>query len=58
LQEKGDLIEWALQLKEGVGCEAKTRKIEDDLFACPDEMIQFSGPTHQVKGCIMMAFVV
>jgi hypothetical protein len=57
LQEKGDLIEWVLQLKEGIGCQAKTGKIEDDMFACPDEMIQFLVLTHHVKGCIVMVFV-
>ena len=42
LVEKGDMIEWSLKMK-GRGCQYKTRKIEDALFDCKDEIYQISG---------------
>ena len=42
LAEKGDIIEWSLKMK-GRGCQYKTRKIEDALYDCEDEMYQISG---------------
>lgn len=42
LAEKTSIIEWSLKMK-GRRCQYKTRKIEDALFACEDEMYQISG---------------
>lgn len=43
LEAKEDVIEWSLNLKEGVECQAKTRTIEDEMFACSDEIVRLSG---------------
>lgn len=51
LSAKAEVIQFALQLDfntapktENNICEAKTRRMEDDLFNCPDETLHFSTP--------------
>ena len=41
--EKGNMIEWSLKMK-GNRCQHKTRRIEDAMFACKDEIYQISEP--------------
>ena len=36
LHAKGDLLEWSLKLRKNATCQAKTKHMEDKLFACPD----------------------
>eukprot|EP00551_Chaetoceros_affinis_P019260 CAMPEP_0203720176 /NCGR_PEP_ID=MMETSP0092-20131115/3989_1 /ASSEMBLY_ACC=CAM_ASM_001090 /TAXON_ID=426623 /ORGANISM="Chaetoceros affinis, Strain CCMP159" /LENGTH=83 /DNA_ID=CAMNT_0050599739 /DNA_START=54 /DNA_END=305 /DNA_ORIENTATION=- len=45
LEVKRDKIEWTFDYKAFDQCKAKTRKMEDDLFACKDEIIQVTGDT-------------
>ena len=45
LEEKRDLLEWTLQLKNGNKCQAKTRAMEDELYACKDELLQVTRNT-------------
>ena len=44
LHEKSATLEWSLKLKKHVSCQAKTRHMEDDLFACSDQTIKVSSP--------------
>jgi len=37
LNEKIDFLEWSLNLKNDVGCQAQLRHIEEKLFSCPDQ---------------------
>lgn len=46
LEEKGPLFEWSLKLKKHASCQAKTRHMEDDLFACSDQTIMVSDIQH------------
>uniref|UniRef100_A0A7S2A0I2 Uncharacterized protein n=1 Tax=Ditylum brightwellii TaxID=49249 RepID=A0A7S2A0I2_9STRA len=39
IKAKGELLEWGYQLKEGEGCQAKTRHMEDKLLSCDDELL-------------------
>eukprot|EP00586_Coscinodiscus_wailesii_P007643 CAMPEP_0172523684 /NCGR_PEP_ID=MMETSP1066-20121228/293790_1 /TAXON_ID=671091 /ORGANISM="Coscinodiscus wailesii, Strain CCMP2513" /LENGTH=203 /DNA_ID=CAMNT_0013306769 /DNA_START=408 /DNA_END=1019 /DNA_ORIENTATION=- len=39
LEEKQHMIEWALGLKDKASCQGLTRKMEDDLLACDDEVM-------------------
>lgn len=43
LDGKGNLLEWALGLTRAGYCQAKTRKMEDRLFACKDEILKVTG---------------
>jgi len=43
LHEKSAVLEWSLKLKKHVSCHAKTRHMEDDLFACSDQTIKISS---------------
>ena len=43
LHEKSATLEWSLKLKKHVSCQAKTRHMEDDLFACSDQTIKVSS---------------
>lgn len=45
LNAKKDIIELALGIKKNFSCQAKTRAMEDTLFACPDEALMVSGQT-------------
>jgi hypothetical protein len=40
LAEKGDLLEWTLKLKTNSSCQAKTRRVEDELLACQNQMVR------------------
>ena len=43
LHEKSGLLESSLQMKKDISCQAKTRHMEDDLFACPDQAIKVTS---------------
>lgn len=43
LHAKRDFLEWVLQLKNHATCQAKTRHMEDELFACPDQAIKVTS---------------
>jgi len=45
LDAKTNLLELGLNLKQGISCQAKTRKMEADLLSCPDETLHFSSST-------------
>ncbi len=46
LQKKRAMLEWRLNLKgRGQQCQGKTRKMEDDLFECRDELLQVTRDT-------------
>ena len=47
LNAKSQMLEIALSMKEAVTCQATTRDIEYDLFACPDETLQISGRSYE-----------
>ena len=36
LHAKGDLLEWPLKLRKNATCQANTKHMEDELFACPN----------------------
>jgi len=40
LQAKGPAMEWALNLRNDVSCQAKTIHMENELFGCPDEALK------------------
>jgi hypothetical protein len=40
LQAKGPTLEWALNLRNEVSCQAKTTRMENELFGCPDETLK------------------
>jgi hypothetical protein len=40
LQAKGPTLEWALNLRNEVSCQAKTTHMENELFDCPDEAMK------------------
>jgi len=40
LQAKGPTMEWALNLRNDVSCQAKTIHMENELFGCPDEALK------------------
>jgi len=42
LNAKRNYLEWALSLKENVGCQRRTRKMEKTLFSCMDGALQMS----------------
>lgn len=42
LHEKRDVIEYTLKMKHNVSCQGKARHMEDDLFACKDEVMQIT----------------
>jgi len=46
LKEKRNLLEWSLKLKKHASCQAKTRHMEDDLFACSDQTVKVSDIQH------------
>jgi len=46
LKEKRLLLEWALKLKKHASCQAKTKHIEDNLFACADQTVKVSDILH------------
>lgn len=46
LEEKRLPLEWALKLKKHASCQAKTKHIEDDLFACADQTVKVSDILH------------
>jgi len=41
MRHKKDVIEWALQMEKSQ-CQIHTKHLEDNLLACPDEMMQLS----------------
>ena len=43
---KAPVIEYSLELKSDVSCQATTRKIERELFACADQTLGISGLSH------------
>lgn len=43
LEAKSNLLEHSLGLKTQGSCTAETRKMEHDLFSCPDEALQYSN---------------
>lgn len=43
LDEKIDMLELTFDLKSNVTCQATTRKMEHDLFSCPDETLHYSS---------------
>jgi hypothetical protein len=43
LHKKSAVLEWSLKLKKHASCQAKTRHMEDDLFACSDQTIKVSS---------------
>ncbi len=47
LQEKRAMLEWRLNLKGrgGQQCQGKTRKMEDELYECHDELLQVTRDT-------------
>ena len=47
LNAKSEILEIVLGMKEDVTCQATTRDIEYDLFACPDETLQISGRSYE-----------
>jgi len=47
LNAKSEILEISLGMKENVTCQATTRDIEYDLFACPDETLQISGRSYE-----------
>ena len=46
LKEKSLLLEWSLKLKTHASCQAKTRHMEDVLFACTDQTVKVSDILH------------
>ena len=40
LDAKGPVLEWALDIRSGASCQAKTIHMEEELFACPDEALK------------------
>eukprot|EP00986_Skeletonema_menzelii_P016232 scaffold13994_cov105-Skeletonema_menzelii.AAC.1 len=40
LDAKGPVLEWALDIRSGASCQAKTIHMEKELFACPDEALK------------------
>jgi len=46
LRFKAPVLEYSLALKRNVSCQATTRKIERELFACADETLGISGLSH------------
>lgn len=46
LSAKKSMLEMALCLKQTVSCQATTRDIEHELFACPSEALQVSGRSY------------
>ncbi len=44
-EAKRDKIEWTFNMKGGGYCQGKTRKMEDDLFACKDEALHVTRNT-------------
>lgn len=40
LSNKRGLLEWSLKLKRNTSCQAKTKHMEDDLFACPEQILE------------------
>ncbi len=42
LHEKRDVLEYTLKMKNDVSCQGKMRHMEDDLFACKDEVMQIT----------------
>jgi len=45
LEAKRDKLEWTFDLKDQQQCQGKTRKMEDDLFSCKDEILQVTRDT-------------
>mmetsp|Transcript_2234 Transcript_2234/g.2699 ORF Transcript_2234/g.2699 Transcript_2234/m.2699 type:complete len:235 (+) Transcript_2234:1-705(+) len=46
LQNKRSMLEWRLNLKgRGSQCQGKTRRMEDELLACDDELLQITRST-------------
>lgn len=45
IKAKRNLMEWSLNLKKDVTCQAETKRLEAALFNCPDELIQL-GPSY------------
>ncbi len=45
LEAKRDKLEWTFDLKDEQQCRGKTRKMEDDLFSCKDEILQVTRDT-------------
>jgi len=43
LQAKGPPMEWALNLRNEVSCQAKTTHMENELFGCPDEALKVTS---------------
>ena len=43
---KAPILEYSLKLKSDVSCQATTRKIERELFACADQTLGISGLSH------------
>lgn len=43
LHKKSAILEWSLKLKKHASCQAKTRHMEDALFACSDQTIKVSS---------------
>lgn len=39
LEKKRNVLEWSLDLKQGATCQGRTRKMEDILFSCSDEIV-------------------
>ena len=46
LLHKAPVLEYSLELKRDVSCQATTRKIERELFACGDQTLWISGLSH------------
>jgi len=46
LRAKVPVLEYSLDLKRDVSCQATTRKIQSELFACADEALGISGLLH------------
>lgn len=46
LEQKAPFLEYSLKLRNHATCQGKTRHMEDDLFACPDQTIIVSDIRH------------
>jgi len=46
LNAKEHILEFVTKLKSEVSCQGTTRKVQDELMACPDETLQISGRSY------------
>ena len=43
IEHKGEILEYVMDYKKDVTCQATTRNLEDDLFSCPTQSLLLSG---------------